>query len=129
MGERTLAVEAEAEQLREANNKQKTQIESLRAEVESVRLEANGKIDAANERIRALRRDRDESLREGERLAGEIKTAAAQKEEVTMEAKQLSDQKEALLRIVEDLHQTCVGAGLQTSRRSIDSITNNFRLT
>jgi len=127
--ERTLAIEAEAEQLQSKNEKQQVQIESLRSEVEHVRQEANTKIDAANERIRALRRDRDESLREGERLDAEVREIAGQKEELINENRQLSDQKEALLRIVEDLHQTCNGAGLQASRRSVDSITANFKLT
>jgi len=127
--ERTLAIEAEAEQLLSKNEKQQVQIESLRSEVEHVRQEANTKIDAANERIRALRRDRDEGLREGERLDAEVREIAGQKEDLISENKQLSDQKEALLQIVEDLHQTCTGAGLQASRRSIDSITANFKLT
>jgi len=120
------AKEAQLEQLRAANAKQKAQIETLRVEVENVRQEANSKIDGANERIRSLRRERDEHQANADRATEEAKQLTQQTEELADETRQLEEHKRALLRIVDELHQTCETAGLQASRRSIDSITANF---
>mmetsp|Transcript_115103 Transcript_115103/g.223616 ORF Transcript_115103/g.223616 Transcript_115103/m.223616 type:complete len:415 (+) Transcript_115103:78-1322(+) len=122
----TVAKEAQLEQLRAANAKQKAQIETLRVEVENVRQEANSKIDGANERIRSLRRERDEHQANADRATEEAKQLTQQTEELADETRQLEEHKRALLRIVDELHQTCETAGLQASRRSIDSITANF---
>jgi len=127
---RTVGERVEAEQLKATNHRSQAEVAALRSELERVEEEANRKIDAANKNIRALRQQRDEALQEGERLAQETNTLHKQQEELEVDMKQLAEQKEALLRIVEDLHQTCVGAGLQTmGRGSIDSITASFRLS
>merc|ERR1719375_1530317 len=50
---------------------QRSKIASLQTEVQHVSEEANRKIDAANERIRALRKDRDDAIKESQRLGAE----------------------------------------------------------
>jgi len=128
--QKTVALEMETETIRSANQKQKAENERLRTDVERVREEANTKIDNANERIRALRRDRDEAQREFRTLQGEVQRLHTTQNDLLAETRQLAEQKDALLQIVEDLHQACAGAGLQTvGRQSIDSITANFQLT
>lgn len=107
------------------------EVERLRQEVGNVSLEANGKIDAANDRIRTLRRERDDARQEAERMRAEVTQLNDQQAQLSEETHELSEQIQALLRIVEDLHQACMGdqVYLDNMRQSIDSITRNFRLT
>jgi len=122
--ERREALEAAAAA---ASSTSRQETEHLQSELTKMSAEANAKIDAANERIRSLRRDRDEALREAERVAAEKRQLQQDKNALLLEKDQLTEQKEALLKIVEDLHQTCIGAGQQglqgATRASIDSIT------
>jgi len=70
-------------------------------------------------------------------LKKDVAQRRGQQDNLTQEMQELAEQKEYLLKIVEDLHQTCVGAGLgaelQASRHSIasmnsiTSITANFK--
>jgi len=114
---------------RASNDKQRDEIKALSAELEKVKDEANSKIDAANERIRALRRDRDEARAESTRLQAEARNLDADVARLRSEMRQIDEQKEDLLGIVEDLHQACVGAGLESAgRESIDSIAANSLL-
>lgn len=106
-----------------------SEIGELRDELAKLSEEANSKIDAANERIRGLRKDRDEAARESETLRVDHRRLCQEREGLAEEKEQLVEQKEALLRIVEDLHQACAGAGLnEAGRKSVDSVTN-FRFT
>jgi len=125
----TASKERQLENLQAATAKQKEQIENLCVDVENVRQEANSKIDAANDRIRSLRRERDDHQGNADREANEARQLTQQKEELLLETRHLEEHKRALLRIVDELHQTCQNAGLEASRRSIDSITANFRPT
>jgi len=54
--------------LRAAKDQHRSQVEGLQQELDELSQEANSKIDAANERIRKLQRDKDEGAREIERL-------------------------------------------------------------
>jgi hypothetical protein len=120
---RSEAAELAAQQLRDDNMKQQAELDGLRAELVKVREEANSKIDAANERIRLLRRDRDDAREDSERLKLDSRQLEGQNEQLSEENLQLAEQRQALLRIVEDLHQTTVVAGLdEGTRRSVDSI-------
>jgi len=104
-------------------------IEAVRAELEHIRNEANRKIDSANERIRALRQDSAEAALESARLNAEVNRLAEQKGDLLAENRQLTQHKEALIRIVDDLCQTCKAEGLtMAARRSIDSV-HQFALT
>jgi len=119
----------ELERMRDSNARQRAQIDVLKGELQKVKLEANRKIDTANERIRALRKERDDSAEEGERLRNQGQEFNARYKTADLEARQSSEQKEALLRIVEDLHQACAGAGLQTVRRlDITNLSQSRRL-
>lgn len=95
---------------------------NVQQELEKISSEANGKIEAANDRIRTLRHRRDEAEQELQQLKStSIPLLEEEKATLAAENRQLSEQKEALLRIVEDLHQTCIAAGLNTAgRQSID---------
>eukprot|EP00928_Gymnodinium_smaydae_P043618 TRINITY_DN29189_c0_g1_i1.p1 TRINITY_DN29189_c0_g1~~TRINITY_DN29189_c0_g1_i1.p1 ORF type:complete len:448 (+),score=102.10 TRINITY_DN29189_c0_g1_i1:102-1445(+) len=120
----------QVERMRGSNAQREQQIQALRAELDGVRREAARKVDAANERLQSLRSDRDEAIQEAVRLRTEARQMMRENEALEQERMAFAEQKEALLRIVEDLHQTCATAGLQKDgRRSIDSITMNFGLT
>eukprot|EP00434_Breviolum_minutum_P023222 symbB.v1.2.020482.t2/scaffold1729.1/size181395/19 len=140
--------EAEAQKELEEQRSIEAELQSeLRAgEVELAKIaeEANNKIEAANLRIRSLRRERDEAQRALEERRQGNQKLQSMLEEMEQEKGQLVEQKEAqplsnktcwlhhstdshlqaLIRIVEDLHSSCTQAGLPaTDRASIDSIT------
>lgn len=66
--QRAQLAEAEAQKCRESNEALKAEVAQMRASLDKVAVEANGKIDAANERIRTLRKERDDALKEGDGL-------------------------------------------------------------
>mmetsp|Transcript_105249 Transcript_105249/g.296352 ORF Transcript_105249/g.296352 Transcript_105249/m.296352 type:complete len:392 (-) Transcript_105249:42-1217(-) len=118
----------QSEEASRANQSRQAEVESLKAELDRLSIEANSKIDAANERIRSLRRDRDEATGEAQRLRQESSHVDRETDNLREDYRQLADQKETLLEIVEDLHRTCLGAGLEAAgRNSIDSFTDKFR--
>lgn len=104
------------------------ELQSYEVELSKLGEEANNKIEAANIRIRALRRERDEASRAlTERREGNQKLQVLL-EELEDEKSQLAQQKETLMRMVEDLHACCNEAGLPAAdRASIDSI-SGFKL-
>eukprot|EP00930_Biecheleria_cincta_P040063 TRINITY_DN27482_c0_g1_i1.p1 TRINITY_DN27482_c0_g1~~TRINITY_DN27482_c0_g1_i1.p1 ORF type:complete len:420 (-),score=74.78 TRINITY_DN27482_c0_g1_i1:46-1146(-) len=110
-------VHGQTMELQATNRGLQEELDGVRSDIEKVSEEANSKIDSANERIRALRGERDQALREGDRLRAEGAQLHARQEECRKERQLLADQKEALLRIVEDLHQTCVNAGMESVGR------------
>ncbi|CAJ1363857.1 unnamed protein product, partial [Effrenium voratum] len=63
--------QVEAQGLRDSNEHLRADIEAVKLSLDKVAEEANSKIDAANERIRSLRRERDDALKEADRLRGE----------------------------------------------------------
>mmetsp|Transcript_27193 Transcript_27193/g.54954 ORF Transcript_27193/g.54954 Transcript_27193/m.54954 type:complete len:454 (-) Transcript_27193:67-1428(-) len=126
---RTLATEAEVERLKAVNSAEQARIEALRAELEGVRQQANNDVDAANDRIRSFRRDRDESIRECKRLEAEAEQVVGQREELAKENRQMAEKVQALKRLVEELYETINGAGLQASRKSVDSINAIFKVS
>mmetsp|Transcript_91468 Transcript_91468/g.295973 ORF Transcript_91468/g.295973 Transcript_91468/m.295973 type:complete len:306 (-) Transcript_91468:352-1269(-) len=118
------------EELARSNEAKRAEIETLKSDLEQMQEEANSKIDGANERIRALRRNRDEARDEVPKLRDEAGRLNGDVGRLRKEFAQLAEEKEVLLGIVEDLHQTCVNAGLEAAgRRSIDSVTEAFRFT
>lgn len=118
--------EAQKELEEQRNLEAELQSELRAAEVELAKIaeEANNKIEAANLRIRSLRREREEANNALEERRQGNQKLQAMLEEIEQEKSQLMEQKEALIRIVEDLHSSCTQAGLPaTDRASIDSIT------
>mmetsp|Transcript_100059 Transcript_100059/g.254414 ORF Transcript_100059/g.254414 Transcript_100059/m.254414 type:complete len:408 (-) Transcript_100059:18-1241(-) len=114
----------EARRQRELGDRLEQELAGLREELAKIGDEANSKIEAANVRIRALRQERDDAVREVEQENLHLRKVQETKEDIISEKVKLSEQKEALLKIVEDLHQTCIGAGLSmttTGRKSIDA--------
>lgn len=121
--QRAQLAEAEAQKCRESNEALKAEVAQMRASLDKVAVEANGKIDAANERIRTLRKERDDALKEGDGLRAGGERLLSRQEECRRERQDLAEQKEALLKIVEDLHQTCKNAGMTNAgRHSIQDI-------
>jgi hypothetical protein len=123
-----LRVRSECDQL-------KVELDGVRGDLDTLSTEANRKIEAANDRIRTLRQRNSEAESELNQIkATTLPLLSGEKATLEAENRQLAEQKEALLRIVEDLHQTCVAAGIETAgRQSIDNmtctITQEFRLT
>merc|ERR1711920_80315 len=79
--------------------------QALTDELATIGDEANGKIEAANERIRSLRKERDDAQRDQEQLTADNRQLVLNIQELTSEKGKLAEQKESLLSIVEDLHQ------------------------
>lgn len=131
--QRSQSLLAETKKARDLNESLKAEIGAVKLNLDKVAEEANGKIDAANERIRSLRRERDDALKEGDRLRAEGERLMSRQEAVRKETEDLVQQKELLLTVVEELHRTCNNAGIkEVARHSIKDIgefTANFRLT
>merc|ERR1711933_376159 len=99
---------------REANELQ-NELDGVRQMMDNLSEEANRKIEAANDRIRTLRARNSETEQELNQLkSNTLPLLGEEKATLEDENRQLAEQKEALLRIVEDLHQTCATAGLNT---------------
>eukprot|EP00930_Biecheleria_cincta_P089623 TRINITY_DN78960_c0_g1_i1.p1 TRINITY_DN78960_c0_g1~~TRINITY_DN78960_c0_g1_i1.p1 ORF type:complete len:461 (-),score=111.51 TRINITY_DN78960_c0_g1_i1:50-1246(-) len=121
---REAEAQQELERLQAQLQELRGELQNSQGELSKIGDEANNKIEAANFRIRALRRERDEALAsmQERRDANEMLRLAL--EDMEQEKEQLNEQKEALIRIVEELHQTCSKAGLPSGdRASIDSLT------
>lgn len=100
-------------------------IAALEEEIDANRKHANDQIDVANQRIRAIRQERDDNLQEYENLQEQGRRLETETAELMDEARTLTEQKEALMAIVEDLHRTCAGAGLEaTNTETIGGDTN-----
>jgi len=114
----------EAARQRDVGEQLEQELAGLREELAKIGEEANSKIEAANVRIRSLRQERDQAVREVEQQSMETRKLQQSRDELSTEKVKLTEQKEALLKIVEDLHQTCIGAGLQMpgGRKQMDSI-------
>jgi len=111
----------EAERQRATAERLRQELEGLQVELAQIGREANDKIGAANGQIRALRAERDEAIRDVERASSKKTRLFGEKDTISAENIKLAEQKEALLKIVEDLHQTCADAGLgATTRKSLD---------
>lgn len=108
----------EVEQHRSMAMRLKGELEGLQDELINIGDEANKKIAAANLRIRTLRQERDAALLQAEQQSNENRQLVETKAELTAEKVKLEEQKEALLKIVEDLHQSCINAGLPMAGRS-----------
>jgi len=126
---------AEADECRARSERYRSEASNTEQELDKINAEANDKIEAANGRIRTLRSRRDEVEQELNYLKTKvIPELTADKdtfEDETLglqdELEALNEQKDALLRIVEDLHQTCKIAGLNAEgRRSIDNTLANI---
>ncbi|CAK9085222.1 STAS domain-containing protein, partial [Durusdinium trenchii] len=123
---------AEAQRYREDNKALQADVVVAKQRIDEIAAQANGKIDSANERIRTLRKERDAAQKEADRLRGAGERLVSRQEECRRERQELAEQKEALLRIVEDLHQTCKAAGMTNAGRhsikDIGDLTASYRL-
>merc|ERR1712107_476654 len=97
------------------------EMEALQAALNQICEEGTRKMGSATEQVRAIRIERAEAFKEIERLDGDNK-------QLTAKIAELEEQKRSLMKIVEDLHLSCMGAGVpglsDATRRSITSITN-----
>eukprot|EP00747_Dinoflagellata_sp_TGD_P209856 gnl/TRDRNA2_/TRDRNA2_83234_c0_seq1.p1 gnl/TRDRNA2_/TRDRNA2_83234_c0~~gnl/TRDRNA2_/TRDRNA2_83234_c0_seq1.p1 ORF type:complete len:337 (-),score=81.16 gnl/TRDRNA2_/TRDRNA2_83234_c0_seq1:239-1249(-) len=82
------------------------------SELDKIKEAANRKVDEANEAIRSLRRDREEVMQEAKRQTKETEKYIHEKDELATEVAQLQQQIDALLKMVEGLHQVCADAQL-----------------
>lgn len=120
---------AELAELKAQNAQRQAEILGVKQEIEQLQLEANEKIEAANDRIKGLKQERDNRKAEADDLVTEGQRLRARRQELGQEVSRLAEEKEQLLRIVEDLHQSCMAAGLPAGRHSMDSIRHSFGLT
>eukprot|EP00927_Polykrikos_kofoidii_P065591 TRINITY_DN61330_c0_g1_i1.p1 TRINITY_DN61330_c0_g1~~TRINITY_DN61330_c0_g1_i1.p1 ORF type:complete len:448 (-),score=89.29 TRINITY_DN61330_c0_g1_i1:130-1473(-) len=100
-------------------------LEGLQTEFSDAALDANNSIAEANDKIRELRKEREEAKARNRHLYEEQSRASALRKSALEEKERLVKQKEALLKIVEDLHQTCDRAGFgAVGRKSIEASTS-----
>eukprot|EP00928_Gymnodinium_smaydae_P006346 TRINITY_DN12240_c0_g1_i2.p1 TRINITY_DN12240_c0_g1~~TRINITY_DN12240_c0_g1_i2.p1 ORF type:complete len:413 (-),score=130.08 TRINITY_DN12240_c0_g1_i2:49-1287(-) len=126
--DRERAAQADEERERAYAEKLRLELEQLQGELAGIGREANQHINAANEQIRSLRNERDDATRDVERQSIANQELLATKRKIQQERDELAQQKEALLKIVEDLHQTCASAGLgQQARASLERSTRAGR--
>eukprot|EP00929_Paragymnodinium_shiwhaense_P097520 TRINITY_DN59183_c0_g1_i1.p1 TRINITY_DN59183_c0_g1~~TRINITY_DN59183_c0_g1_i1.p1 ORF type:complete len:419 (-),score=116.52 TRINITY_DN59183_c0_g1_i1:67-1323(-) len=112
-----------AEKERGTAEKLKRELEGLQHEIAMVGEKANAKIGAANDRIRSLRTERDDAIRELETYATQNDALVEDKQRALADNKKLTDQKAALMKIVEDLHNAVDRAGLgSVGRKSIEAL-------
>lgn len=101
------------------------ELAELREDLAKTGEEANAKIDAANARIRTLRQERDDAVKDVECETAALQQLRSAMASTLAQKALLEEQTSALTRIVDDLHQACTGAGLEltsAARRSIDSL-------
>lgn len=113
----------ETQQAREGERQHRQQPQrpanqELRLELAKVREEAQFKHDAANKRIQQLQDDRDSLAEQAGQLRAEQEQLRRECEDSAHAIAALSEQKEALMKIVEDLHRACADAGLSQAARS-----------
>eukprot|EP00929_Paragymnodinium_shiwhaense_P078127 TRINITY_DN40432_c0_g1_i1.p1 TRINITY_DN40432_c0_g1~~TRINITY_DN40432_c0_g1_i1.p1 ORF type:complete len:841 (+),score=256.43 TRINITY_DN40432_c0_g1_i1:111-2633(+) len=112
--------------LRGSDEKQRAEIQKLRKELDQFSVEGIGRMNAASDQVKAIQQSHDEALRKIERMSLERHELEEKALDLEMERDMLLEQKNALAEIVEDLHSSCLDAGLtgvaEESRRSIDKI-------
>lgn len=120
--------EAESANAKAERSKKRQELDGLATELEDARHAANHKLDNGNSRIRSLKLNRDQAREAADRSGQQAQMLSQQTKELQEEVKRLSEDKEALMEIVEDLHRTCLGAGLEsTGRKSVESIKASFK--
>eukprot|EP00931_Biecheleriopsis_adriatica_P060616 TRINITY_DN36413_c0_g1_i1.p1 TRINITY_DN36413_c0_g1~~TRINITY_DN36413_c0_g1_i1.p1 ORF type:complete len:457 (-),score=100.10 TRINITY_DN36413_c0_g1_i1:44-1414(-) len=123
----------QAEALKELENQRavmrelEAALSNGQAELSKVGEEANNKIEAANARIKALKVERDKAVAAIADRKAKNEQVLKNIQEMEEEKDQLQEQKEALIRIVQDLHDVCLSPTAPSQRGSLDSITG-FRL-
>jgi hypothetical protein len=124
------AAAQEVEQQRCIAERLRGQMSELKGEFKKIGDEANKKIEAANLRIRSLRTERDEGeleAKEGTLLCQKLR---ASQEELVGERDRLAEQKEKLMKVIEDLDQACSKQGLSIlSRQSLEHSIRNHLAT
>jgi len=97
--------------------------EALEEELRSIRQEANDKMEAAESNMHVLHVKREEADRLAEQRKAENVRLQGEAERLAQENAALAEQKEALMQIVEDLHQLCNSNGISAGTDAIHSIT------
>jgi len=113
----TLQVTVEAQRvelqaLRDDNEKMQAQIQALQKQLNSLSAEGIGLMDGASGQMKEIQNSHDEALARIERLSLERHELQERAEELEAERDVLMEEKKALAEIVEDLHASCLGAGL-----------------
>uniref|UniRef100_A0A7S0AIT4 Uncharacterized protein n=1 Tax=Pyrodinium bahamense TaxID=73915 RepID=A0A7S0AIT4_9DINO len=121
---REAEVAAEAERQRALGDRLRQELEVLEEELASIRQEAKDKMEAADANIRVLRGKREDAARLAEQQKAENLRMLQEVDQLRKDKVNLAEQKEELMKIVEDLHQTCDTHGLTAGTDAIHSITH-----
>jgi len=95
----------------------KREQDALREDLVSTEEEAKRKFRDQEEGIEVLQQNRDEALRNYKHCQAEVQQLIRAVDELTAEKAKLVEQKDGLVKIVEDLHEACGIAGLPTGGR------------
>lgn len=101
------------------------EFEDLQAELEAVGETLRGRLQASQDRLRRMREQRDDALQANEGLDHSIRRLGADYQRQVAENAKLAEEKESLMRIVEDLHESCKASGIgvpDAARQSVESI-------
>lgn len=112
-----------AERQRGELERLRREAEALEEELASIRQEAKDKMEAAEANMRVLCSKREDADRLAEDHKAEKQRLHREAEQLNRENASLAEQKEALMSIVEDLHQLCDTNGLTAGTEAIHSIT------
>jgi len=98
--------------------------DELEDELNKIGEEANAKINSANVRILALRDERVEFAEQVEQLTHTNRRLRNERDELMTRKASLAEEKESLMKVLEDLHQACNSAGLSMAgTQAINAIT------
>lgn len=90
--------------------------DELEDELNKIGEEANAKIMSANVRIVAMRDERNEFADQVEQMTHANRMLRNERDDLASRKAALADEKEALMKVLEDLHQACGAAGLDSTQ-------------
>jgi len=110
-------VGVELERQRNLATELQRELDALQEDLASTGDEAKRKFGEQEAGLAVLQRDRDEALTSSQHWQAEVQQLIRATDELTAEKAKLLEQKDGLVKIVEDLHQACGIAGLPTCGR------------
>merc|ERR1712187_134304 len=102
------------------------ELQRLRHELDEICDEGSTQIGAASRQVQAIHKGHEDALKEIERLNADRRKQMEREAKLEAEHAAVLEQKAALSKIVEDLHQSCIDGGLsgltEAGRMSVEGI-------
>jgi len=97
--------------MRQTEEQARAEVEALRQQFDAICEEGHKKMNSAKDQVRAIQQEREDALVQLEELKHERRKLLDNQASMEEEHAALVEQKDALLKIVDDLHSACSGAG------------------